>query len=71
MTLDNIKDKAGSLDTYELMELLHQGNFNLSVFEQMIKSSGNCQNITQDVLDGRKKNYSHTTAFQVRTQSTN
>lgn len=39
-------DKAGSLATGEIIYLLNQENFNLSVFSEMMKSSGDCQVIT-------------------------
>lgn len=51
LKLDNIRDRAGQAATNEVINILHQENFNLSVFKEMIKSSGYFQVITQDVIE--------------------
>lgn len=49
--LDKSRGRAGSAATDEAIELLHQGNFNVSVFKQMSKTSADFLVITQDVFD--------------------
>lgn len=41
--LEKIRGWGKSADTDEFIKLLHQENFNLLVFKQMIKNSGDCQ----------------------------
>lgn len=55
VTMEKTMGRAGSAATDEVIHLLHQENFNLSVFKQMIKASGDCQIITQDVIDQCKE----------------
>lgn len=47
--LENV-DRAGSVSNNEFINLLHPENFNLSVFLDIINSTGDCQFITQDVM---------------------
>lgn len=55
--LDKIKDKEGS-DMYELIELLNQDNYNLSVFKEVIKSSNYCPFFCQNEIELSKEGYS-------------
>lgn len=51
VTLDTIRDRDGSAATDEVMNLLHQENFNVLVVKKMIKTRGDCQVVTQDAID--------------------
>lgn len=51
VTWEELRGRAGSAFTDEVINLLHQDNFNLSVFNEMIKNSGDCLVITQDLID--------------------
>lgn len=59
VTLEKIRGRAVSTATDEVINFLHQDNFNLLVLKQMIKTSGDCQVITQDVIDQFKESYTH------------
>lgn len=48
--VEKIMDKAGTSGTDELIELLHQGNFNLSVSEKRVKIRVDYQLITLNVI---------------------
>lgn len=47
-------DRAGSAVTDKLINLIHQENFNVAVFKEMIKKSGHCLAITREVIGGCK-----------------
>lgn len=49
--LDRIKDKADTLATDELTNLLYQERFKLSGCKEMVKISFDCQVITQEVVE--------------------
>lgn len=68
--MDKSKNKARSFVTNEPIDLLHQENFNLSFFEEMIKRSVYYQVIFQEVTEWCKKNHSHTSDVLVSTEST-
>lgn len=53
--LDKFIDKSGSSASDELIYILHQDNFNLSVFMGMVESRIDFEVITQDVIDGWKE----------------
>lgn len=55
VSLDKIRHRAGSAVTDEFINILHQENFNQAVFMEMIKKSGDCKAINEDVI-GRCKN---------------
>lgn len=50
VNLDKVRNRDDSGGTDEVISLLHEENFSLSVFKEMIKSNSNCQGITQDVI---------------------
>lgn len=51
LRLDKIRDKSCSAATHEVINLLNQEKFMIYVFKEKIKSSGDCQVITEDVID--------------------
>lgn len=53
--LGNINDKDWSSVTDELIDLLHLENLNLLLFKKVIKRNGDCQVITNEVIEGCKK----------------
>lgn len=49
--LDRIRRNAGSEAIDELIKILHDREFNIELFKQMVKSNEDCAEITQDVID--------------------
>ena len=50
LTLQNVSRRAGKETTDEVIQLLHDDKFNLNVFKKLVKSSSDCEEITQDVV---------------------
>lgn len=50
VTLDKREDRVGSADTDEVINLLHQENFYLAGFKEIIKKIRDCQSIVQYVI---------------------
>lgn len=68
MNLESTEDKSGPSTEDEIIDLRHHEILNLSVFEEMLRSSGDCQIITEDLIERCKFQYSHASIVQVRTQ---
>lgn len=55
VTLEKIFVTAGFAANDEVINLFQEEKFNRSGFKQMIKTSGGCQVISQDVIDRYKE----------------
>ena len=51
VSLEKMRGSGGTSATNELIDLLHNDNFNLELFRRMIKSSSDCRSITQGVIE--------------------
>jgi len=51
VSLEKVRGLAGNNATNEIIELLHNDNFNLEMFRTMVKSSCDCKRITKDVIE--------------------
>lgn len=51
VTLEKMRGAMGSRATDELIELLHNDNFDLDMFRNMIKTCADCQLITANVIE--------------------
>lgn len=51
VTLQTMRGVAGTRAIDELIELLHNDNLNMEMVKSMIKSSGDCERITREVIE--------------------
>ena len=51
VSLEKMRGLSGNSATHEIIELLHNENFNLELFRTMVKSCSDCKRITADVIE--------------------
>lgn len=55
VTLEKMKYSEGRADIDEVLRGLHHDEFNLGVFKEVVKFSRDCEIITQDAINNKKR----------------
>ena len=55
ITLDRIRRRAGQSTSDEVIKLMHDKNFNLARFKDMVKTTADCRDIRESIIERLKE----------------